>query len=68
MKRMRHRVSSGPTNCQAMFSMDFDAYIRTGADPNLVPGAEIYAQWWMRDPGSPSKTGLSDALRIALCQ
>jgi hypothetical protein len=68
MKRMRYKFSAGTGTCQGVFTMDFDAYIRTGADPNLVPGAEIYAQWWMRDPQSPSKTGLSDALHIVLCQ
>ncbi len=68
MRRMRYKLSTGTGICQGQFTMDFDAYIRSGADPSLVPGAQIYAQWWMRDPKSPSRSGLSDALQVAICQ
>ena len=40
--------------------------IAHGTDPSLVAGAELYAQWWSRDPGSPSHTSLSNALRFLL--
>lgn len=33
---------------------------------NLVAGATAYAQYWMRDPGSPSTTGLSNALAFTV--
>jgi len=54
--------------CSSTFTFDFDAWIQSGNDPTLLPGEVLYAQWWMRDPGAISKTGLSDALRIQLCQ
>ena len=54
--------------CSSSFTFDFDAWIQSGNDPSLTPGATIYAQWWMRDSQSPSKTGLSDAIEIQFCQ
>ena len=54
--------------CSSSFVFDFDAWIQGGNDPTLAPGETIYAQWWMRDNGAWSKTGLSDAIEIQLCQ
>jgi hypothetical protein len=34
----------------------------------ITPGQTIYCQWWMRDPGSPSTTGLSNGVRFTVCQ
>jgi hypothetical protein len=28
----------------------------------------VYAQYWMRDPASPSTTGLSNAVQFTVCQ
>ena len=68
IRRTRFRFATGSGTCGGVYSIDFDAYIRTGANKALVPGARVYAQWWMRDAGSWSKTGLSDALSIQICQ
>lgn len=57
---------SGP--CSSSISFDFNAWILSGNDPTLIPGETIYAQWWMRDSGAWSSTGLSDAIEIQLCQ
>jgi hypothetical protein len=59
-------AGSGP--CASSFSFDFNAWILSGNDPTLIPGETIYAQWWMRDSGAWSSTGLSDAIEIQLCQ
>jgi hypothetical protein len=32
-------------------------------DPLLTIGADVYFQYWFRDPQSPSTTGLSNGLR-----
>lgn len=61
------QTSSGAP-CSSALLFDFNAWILSGNDPFLMPGDIIYAQWWMRDPGSFTKTGLSDALEIQLCQ
>jgi len=52
----------GPNDCSGTFSFDFNARIQSGIDPLLVPGAEVFCQYWSRDPQSPSTTSLSDAL------
>ena len=38
----------------------------SGADPSLGAGAEVFAQFWSRDPASPSHTSLSNALRFVI--
>lgn len=55
-------------DCTGSFSFDFNARIRSGVDPDLVPGTVAYAQYFYRDPTGPAGngTGLSDALRFAI--
>jgi hypothetical protein len=48
-------------NCTGTFELDFNAWIASGADPNLVAGAPVYAQAWVRDPSHPAGALLSDA-------
>ena len=60
----------GPaTDCSGAPSLDFNARIRGGIDPGLVPGATVSARWYYRDLGDPAgfNTGLTDALRFAIC-
>jgi hypothetical protein len=52
----------GPSDCSGTYSFDFNAQIQGGGDPGLVPGAQVYAQFWYRDPAAPSPAGLSNAL------
>jgi len=56
--------SSSGSSCTGTYSFDFNAWIATGFDPSLAAGSEIYAQYWSRDPASPSHTSLSNALRF----
>lgn len=59
--------SSGGSSlaCNGSYSHPFtQAYMTLNA---LVAGQEIYGQWWMRDPASPSTTGLSNALTVTVC-
>lgn len=51
-------------DCSGGYSYDFNARIQGGLDPSLVAGQAAYGQFWMRDPGSASTTGLSNALRV----
>jgi Tol biopolymer transport system component len=55
--------------CEGSFSLDFNAYVASGADPALVAGKTVWGQWWARDPGlpPPSNASLSDAIRVTLC-
>lgn len=51
-----------PDDCSGHYAYDFGALIHGGTDPALVAGAWTYAQYWTRDPLSPSTTGLTDAV------
>ena len=60
--------SSGQLPCSGVLTYDFNARIRSGADPALVPGRMVYAQYYYRDPADPTGfgTGLSDGLRFGI--
>lgn len=67
VRRTSIQVSVGPGGCGSSYSFDFDGLIRSGGDPGLTAFTDTYAQWWMRDPASPSTTGLSNGLRFRIC-
>jgi hypothetical protein len=57
------------TDCSGSFAFDFGAYVASGADPSLVAGVQVHAQYWSRDPADPAGFGssLSNALQFVLC-
>jgi hypothetical protein len=57
------------TDCSGAMSVDFNAYLRSGADPGLIPGSTVGARWYYRDVLDPTgySTGLSNAVRFAIC-
>jgi hypothetical protein len=68
-KRTQIQNSAGappPDNCSGFFAYDFNARIDGGVDPLLAAGREVFAQWWYRDPQSPSTTGLSNGLHFVI--
>lgn len=73
IRRTSVQLSGGsvpPTNdCSGSFGFDFNAYAASGADPALVQGARVWAQYWARDPGfaPPANVSLTDALAFELC-
>jgi hypothetical protein len=46
--------SASGSDCSGSYSYDFNARIQSFADPLLVPGEEVFAQYWSRDPQSAS--------------
>jgi hypothetical protein len=54
------------SSCSGAYSFDFNAWIASGTDPTLGVGAEVFAQYWSRDPGTPSLTSLSNAIRFVI--
>jgi hypothetical protein len=53
-------------SCTGSYAFQFTtAYMNS---VGLNPGDTVYAQWWMRDPGSTSTTGLSNAVRFTVCR
>ncbi|MCK6445739.1 MAG: hypothetical protein L6Q99_05045 [Planctomycetes bacterium] len=61
--------SSSGTDCSGTYSYDFNALIQGGTDPNLVPGADVYTQYWARDPADFAgfNTSLSEGLSFNIC-
>lgn len=53
---------------QGLVEVDFNAWIASGADAELVPGQRVHAQVWFRDPGfaPPDDVGLSGGLAFQI--
>ncbi|MCC7014781.1 MAG: FG-GAP repeat protein [Planctomycetes bacterium] len=68
----RRRVSTNSggsplgSDCSGSYSYEFNALIQSGSDPALTAGADLYVQFWYRDPASPSTTGLTNALHALI--
>ena len=61
-------TSPPAADCSGTYSYDFNARIQSGADPALVAGATVAAQYWYRDPADPTgfATGLTDAVTFTI--
>jgi hypothetical protein len=57
--------SASGNDCSGTYAFAFSTGYMNSV--GLVPGDTVHAQWWMRDPASPSTTGLSNALRFTIC-
>jgi len=57
-----------PDDCSGAFLFDMRAEIQSGASPLLVPGADVSAPFWFRDPADGAGVGLTDAVHFAICQ
>lgn len=53
-------------SCSGSYSFTFSTAVMN--QYGIDPGDTVYTQWWMRDPASPSTTGLSNAVRFTVCQ
>lgn len=72
LRRIGSQMSGGTVgtpDCTGAYAFDFNAHARSGADPALVAGATISAQWYYRDVQDPAGfgSGLTDAVRFTLC-
>jgi Tol biopolymer transport system component len=69
LKRTALQSSGGSAvgdDCTGALHFDFNALIAGGADPALVTGAQIDAQYWARDGGAPFGVYLSNALAFEI--
>lgn len=58
--------SPSGSDCTGVFTLDFNAYLQSGADSSLSAGTEVFCQYWSRDSGSASTTNLSNAMRFLI--
>lgn len=56
-----------PNDCSGSFTFDMNALIQGGSDPSLTIGTRVFAQYWSRDPQSPSQTSLSNGIDFLIC-
>jgi hypothetical protein len=68
-KRLNAGSSHGnppPNDCSGSYAVDFNARIRSGVDPGLQPGVQVWVQYVTRDPGDPTTLGLTDAIAFTI--
>ncbi len=53
-------------DCSGQLNFDFNPLVQNGSRSQLVLGAQVYAQYWSRDPGVPGQANLTDALSFEL--
>lgn len=58
--------SASGVDCSGTYSFDFNPLIQSGTEPGLGAGVYVNAQYWYRDPASPSTTGLTDAIEFGI--
>ena len=64
-------TGGGPSPpCNGVPRYDFNAYIQSGKDPALVPGQQVWFQYWYREPSflPPNNVGLTAGLSAVICQ
>lgn len=56
------------SDCTGVQTIDFNAYVASGANPALVAGVTVDGQFWSRDPGfaPPVNVGLTQAIHFGL--
>jgi Tol biopolymer transport system component len=57
---------STPASCTGSLSVDFNAWISSGADPSLVAGENVCIQAWTRDAGATYGSNLSNAVAYVI--
>ena len=59
--------SDGAGTCDGILSIDFNAYMNSGANPSLTAGTVVWGQFWFRDPAHPvGGVGLTNAITFTV--
>lgn len=65
IKRVGQQSSGGTgSTCNGTFTLDFNAVIRSGSNPVLVAGQDVYAQYFFRDVSAAA--GFTNALTFTI--
>ena len=63
-RTLAQNSGSSGTGCTGTFAMNFNAWIQSGIDPQLMAGQEVYGQYFFRDVGSSS--GFTNAVTFTI--
>jgi len=64
--RLSPQVGAGsPLSCSGTYTYSLADI--AAATPLVIPGVELFAQMWSRDPANPDGFALSDAVRFTVC-
>ena len=60
--------NTGAPDCSGVLDADFNTYAASGKDAGLVPGTDVWIQYWSRDQGfaPPDNVGLTQGLAFVL--
>lgn len=53
--------------CVGLFEIDFNAYLRTGANPAVVAGSNVIGHFWYRYNMAPGNAAFSQAIEMPVC-
>lgn len=53
-------------DCSGLLALDFNAWIRTGSDPSLAPGAVVWGQFFARDASASHGLSLSEGISFEI--
>ncbi|HTF90740.1 MAG TPA: hypothetical protein VK843_20135 [Planctomycetota bacterium] len=67
IKRLAAVTGGGPGACTGMLSLDFNSVLASTTNPALIAGAQVWGQFWFRDPPATAGSGLSNALTFHIC-
>ena len=52
--------------CTGVLALDFNEIVQSGSDPLLSAGAEVFGQFWYRDPAKWNGGSLSNAIQLTI--
>ncbi len=67
VKRLHTIIGGGTAACSGVLSLEFNAALATTTNPALVAGANVFGQFWFRDPPASFGSGLSNAVKFHIC-
>jgi hypothetical protein len=53
-------------DCTGTYAYNFNTLIQSLSDAQLVPGAQVFTEYWSRDPASASTTNLTNAAQFTI--
>ena len=58
--------SASGNDCSGSYAFDWNALVRSGADPALTAGSTHFAQFWSRDGASSTGFNFTSAVQLVI--